>query len=151
MNLATAIVCRKGRTRQRLSLGDFVQRSEGIGSRSGINSRRFFAFALGAGIRRAVQARNRHKRRPGKGGGVANKVIRLDKVRHVGNTGDAVNRHAAWTRGVGEGERWPIRMCATGSTASRLLVNSKSSPVPSRRKRSAESSTSICARWAILR
>ena len=46
MNLATAIVCRKGRTRQRLSLGDFVQRSEGIGSRSGINSGRFFAFAL---------------------------------------------------------------------------------------------------------
>jgi len=46
MNLATAIVCRKGRTRQRLSLGDFVHRSEGIGSRSGINSGRFFAFAL---------------------------------------------------------------------------------------------------------
>jgi hypothetical protein len=46
MNLATAIVCRKGRTRQRLSLGDFVQRSEGIGSRSGINSGRFFGFAL---------------------------------------------------------------------------------------------------------
>jgi hypothetical protein len=48
MNLASAIVCRKGRTRQRLSLGDFAQRSEGIGSRSGINSRRFFAFALTA-------------------------------------------------------------------------------------------------------
>src|SRR5690348_16814423 len=46
MDLATAIVCRKGRTRQRLSLGDFLQPSEGIGSRSGMNSRRFFAFAL---------------------------------------------------------------------------------------------------------
>jgi tripartite-type tricarboxylate transporter receptor subunit TctC len=46
MNLATAIVCRKGRTRQRLSFGDFVQRSEGIDSRSGINSGRFFGFAL---------------------------------------------------------------------------------------------------------
>ena len=46
MNLAAAIVCRKGRTRQRSSLGDFAQRSEGIGSRSRIDSGRFFAFAL---------------------------------------------------------------------------------------------------------
>src|SRR5262249_18648340 len=61
-------------------------------------------------------------------------------------------RSVAFAMTTSDGDvRWPTGICATGSKASAPRASSRSSPAPSRRRRSAASSTSICARWAITR